>query len=398
MKSIGIGLLIGLAALTRPTEIITCLIPLLWGISFPIKTGIRERFEFIKSNFPIYLLMAFAVLVVGSIQLIYWKYVSGDFLVYSYGAKQTFSWLSPHIKDGLLSYKSGWLVYSPLMILSLIGFWHLRKKAPKVFLLALTFSLLFIYITFSWDIWWYGGSLGSRPMVQAYPILAFPLASLLDKWWKQKWHANFLYFFIPLCIYYNFWLTHQAHLGGKYYVSQMTSAYFWKVLGTYEINENDLKLLDTDEEFRGERKDVYVLFSTDFENFNRIHTCDFPPINGNKSLCVDETFQKSPLFSVSVDPNFADWARGKATFKCPSREWDTWKMAQLIVSFYHDTEIVKSRKIRLHRILKTGDQKTIYLDVKAPKEAFNTVCVQISNGGGSKPLIIDDLAIEVFKE
>ena len=395
-KAIGIGLLVGLAALTRPTEIMTALIPVLWGVSFPLKKGMKDRYGFIREHIWYFILMAVATLAVGSIQMIYWKYVSGNLLVYSYGEKQTFSWLSPHLMDGLFSYRSGWLLYSPLLILSILGFWYLRKKVPQIFLAILAIMIPFTYITFAWDNWWYGGSIGSRAMVQSYALLAFPFAALLDNWWNRKWRKDILYFFIPLCIYYNLWLTHQAHRGGKYFVGQMTNAYFWKVLGTYEKNENDLKLLDTNEEFRGKRQDVKVLFKTGFEDDKDLQTCPFPAINGNKSLCVDQERPFSRLFQANAEPGTFKWLRGQATFKCPSREWDKWRMAQLIVSYHLDKEVVKRKFFRLHRILKSGDQKTLYLDVKAPDKPFNKVGVQIWNGGGPKQLILDDLRIEVF--
>jgi hypothetical protein len=35
------------------------------------------------------------------------------------------------------------------------------------------------WIVASWSTWWYGGSFGMRPFVEALPILAMPLAALL---------------------------------------------------------------------------------------------------------------------------------------------------------------------------------------------------------------------------
>jgi hypothetical protein len=36
--------------------------------------------------------------------------------------------------------------------------------------------MLHAYVAFCWWAWWYGGSLGSRPMIDAYAFLALPLA------------------------------------------------------------------------------------------------------------------------------------------------------------------------------------------------------------------------------
>ena len=63
------------------------------------------------------------------------------------------------------------------LIFALIGFYWLYKYQRKIFPAIFLFSVIFIYICFAWDIWWYGGSLGIRAMVQAYAVLAFPLAA-----------------------------------------------------------------------------------------------------------------------------------------------------------------------------------------------------------------------------
>ena len=50
----------------------------------------------------------------------------------------------------------------------------------------IAFLLIFIYFIFSWWCWWYGGSYGSRPMVETYGILALPLAASFTYLFKKK--------------------------------------------------------------------------------------------------------------------------------------------------------------------------------------------------------------------
>ena len=181
-KALAIGTFIGLAALTRPTEIISCLIPILWGFNFPMGKALKSKFNFIKEHFLKFVTAAIICLTIGFIQLAYWKYASGEWIVYSY-QEYGFSWLRPHLIAGFFSYKSGWLTYTPLMLFSLLGFVFFIRLKKSLFLTFFIFSGLFIYICFAWDVWWYGGSLGQRAMVQAYPVLVFPLAALLT-WLK----------------------------------------------------------------------------------------------------------------------------------------------------------------------------------------------------------------------
>src|SRR6478736_5064464 len=183
LKAALIGIICGWATLTRPTEIISVIIPLVWGIyDLP---SLRARFQFIGQQLPQFIIAGFFFVLVGSIQIMYWKYVTGDLLVYSY-QDQSFSWLAPHINKGFFSHQSGWLFYTPVMVFSLIGFYWLYKQHPRFFPAIFLFSLLFIYICFAWDIWWYGGRLGIRAMVQAYAVLAFPMAAFTQFMQQKK--------------------------------------------------------------------------------------------------------------------------------------------------------------------------------------------------------------------
>jgi hypothetical protein len=399
-NALAIGGLVGLGALIRPTEILMCLIPVLWGIEFPLLAGVRKRIQFLLEHWKHLALAVIVCGLIGFTQLAYWKYVTGEWLVYSYGDQQGFSWLRPHLKQGLFSYRSGWLVYTPLMIFSLIGIWHLFREKKAYAALLLLYSLVFIYVTFAWDIWWYGGSLGQRAMVQAYALLALPLAafiqhSLSSTWWKYGFVACLVAGF-----YLNLWWTHQAHRGGMFMVEQMNCAYFWKVLGRLQKpNEEVLKLIDTNSpNFDGIRSDLRVLASNDFEKDSTNGPCEMPPIQGQKSFCLGATQQHSPELSAPLASGDASWVRGSGVFRCKNKEWNIWLSAQLVITFFNGDEIAHVRKIRLYRFLNDGQTKPIFLDVKAPKKAFTRVGMQVWNAEGTLPLAIDELKLEAFNQ
>lgn len=399
LKAIGIGLVIGFAALVRPTEIICALIPLLWGLQTPLKASLSEKLVFFKKNA---LLLSLAVLtcgLVGSLQLIYWKAVAGDWIVYSY-QDQGFSWLRPHLFNGLLSYRSGWLLYTPMMIFALLGFKHLSKHWNALYLSLLIYTGLFIYITFAWDIWWYGGSLGQRAMVQAYPVLAFPLAAFVDSALKTKIWKYIFGFIALLFIYLNLWWTHQAHWGGLFMVEQMNRAYFWDVLGRFkEPDGESLKLLDTNEPgFYGVRKNVRELLYEDFEKDTSTALCEVPVIEGQKSGCLDANRQNLPIYSVPLATGDAGWVRASAVFRCRNKEWTVWLGAQFQLFFYNGDEILKTEQIRVYRFLNDGETKSLFFDIKLPKATFDRVGVSVWNGGGVLPLAVDQLKIEAFDE
>lgn len=387
-----IGILVGWAALTRPTDIISAIIPLAWGIRS--RADFSERINFWLRHWPKLALAGALTAAIGFIQLAYWKYVSGEWIVYSY-QDQGFSWLRPHVLNGLFSYRAGWLVYSPVMIFALIGFVPLARQQPRLWPVALVFCCLYMYITFAWDIWWYGGSLGQRAMVQSYPVWALAMAAFIE--WISRQKRVFQAVFLAaaaLLVWYNLWLTHHAHKGGLLKVGEMNKAYFWKILGKSEVEENAIKLLDTKDEVRSERQDVVLLYSNDFEADSV--RCPLPAISGNNSLFLDEARQSSPVYNIPLPGGEARWIRATARFRCEQKEWDVWKMTQWVVRFSNKGQKVKENMIRIYRLLDSGQTRELYIDAKLPKKPFDRIEVFFWNAGSLKLLLVDDLQVESF--
>ena len=382
-----IGCFVGLATLSRPTEIIIVLIPLLWGA-----TSLKQRLEFLQKNKRHVLTAAIIVFCFGLIQLTYWKYTTGSWMVYSY-QDQGFSWTSPHIKDGLISAKAGWLIYSPIMIFSLLGFWWTKiYRNPLAFCLG--FTLLFLYITWSWDIWWYGGGLGQRAIIQAYPILAFPMGFFFTKTLKSNWIKWSISLFFSAFVFYNLWLTHQAHLGGLLRTGQMTKAYLTHILFKTSVDQESEKLLDTNEWFRGELKDFRVLKVENFEEQKWASDCT--ALDGNNSLCVTGDVEYSQIVDVEAKGLEYSWIRARANFVTKIKEHDIWKMTQFTIQLKQDEKIVKRKMIRVQRTLNENTAKELSLDIRVPSKPFNQIEVYFWNPGSTTSLIVDNLEISAF--
>jgi hypothetical protein len=387
-----IGLVVGIMALTRPTEVVAILIPLLWGVSG--EKSMRKRVRTLQNKWPQILIVGTAALLIGSIQLVYWKYVSDNWIVYSY-EDQGFSWLSPHLIDGMFSYRSGWLVYTPIMLVSLIGFGFLYRRAPHLFHACIVVSGIFMYITWAWDIWWYGGSLGQRAMVQLYPVLAFPLAASVDWVLLSKPRKYVGLSVLVVCIYYNLWLTHQAHRGGLLEVGQMNKAYFWHILGRYKVPPETRFLLDNAEVYRGVA-DGDVAYNSDFEDLVHAYSCDLVPVSGNSAVCVGPEHLSSGLIPFTIPPK-THWLRASATFRGGQREWDPWKMSQFTLHLMRDGHILKSRAIRIHRVLEDGATQTYASDISIPDDLeYEVGAVELIHFGSAHNLLMDDLQVIAY--
>jgi hypothetical protein len=172
-----IGLVIGIATISRPTEAIMLFIPLLWKMS-----GNVSKWKFFKVH-PSYLVFTGTGVLIGIFpQLIYWKSTAGTW-VYDVGSKWDFA--SPHFKV-LFGWEVGWFIYTPVALLFVTGLFFMKDFPFRI--AVLTFCLINIYIIISWHEWKYGATYSCRALSQSYPVFALPLASLLQKifyGWKK---------------------------------------------------------------------------------------------------------------------------------------------------------------------------------------------------------------------
>lgn len=391
---IRIGLLIGLIILIRPTEIISILIPLLWGMEGISFGAIKKQLKYLSTQYKQVLLTSVAVIAIGSIQIIYWLYVTGEPLVYSYEEKG-FSWLAPHFKSYMFSTRSGWLMYTPLLLFSFLGLIPFLKYGKNK-VMVLLFFFLSLYITSAWDIWWYGGS-GGRAMIQSYPVILIPFATLIERLQYTKFIKWLLVPFMLLFVYINIWFTYNAHKGEGLYSANggMTKAFYWNVIGRVHVNDEIFKLQDTKEVYIGTLKDKELLYKNDF---NDLDSNISGMLNNSKALFMGPR-SSSPEFAFNFyNENNKQWIRTSALYKVGIIEHEYWQMMQLIVKFTKAGNVVQERILRIPRFLGNGETKEIYLDCPIPKEPFDSIIIIYWNGGSDKHVTIDDLKVWSFNE
>ncbi|MEI6311465.1 MAG: hypothetical protein WCP57_04305 [Bacteroidota bacterium] len=389
------GLLCGLVTITRPTEIISLIIPLGWGIAS--MEDAKKRIRFFIDHKIMMLLYVLCFVTVGSIQLIYWKYVSGSFLVYSY-QKQGFDWLHTHVFECLFSVKAGWITYSPIFIFAIVGIYFTYKNHRKIFFASLIFAVLFAYLCFSWSEWWYGWSLGQRAMIQSYPIWAIFLSAFYQWLLHQKIFFRRSFFAITvLFTYYSFWLIHQCHHGQLFHGPEMSKAYYWEILGKWSIEKNKLTLLDTKYFYEGTPKNIDTIYKNNFESDTSINARITDTSTLNKVIYLDQSKQVSAIYTINQN-NIQSKKIYKlsADIHCVYKEWNTWKMPQFICRFYENGKMVQESFIRVDRLLQDNYTQRIYFYVKKPSKKFTEIQVQFNNKESDKSIEIDNLLIENF--
>lgn len=224
------ALFLGWLVLIRPTNIVVGFYLL---FALYEKEGSLQRV--FRTNTILAALVAFLPIAP---QLLFWRLTAGEWVHYSY-EQEAFYWLNPHIWEGLFSYRNGWLLYTPIMGLALIGIWIIRKQSRWMAVAISGIALIHVYITFSWWCWYYGGSLSIRPMIDIYPLLAFGLAAFVA-WTLRRpiWTWGLVGSLIIVLIWNNLLQIKYANLG-VITDSTMTREAFWATC----MNPNQPKYL-----------------------------------------------------------------------------------------------------------------------------------------------------------
>lgn len=127
--------------------------------------------------------------LVYSLQVLVWHVVYGQWIVsnpYQAGAGIGFDWLKPNVFGVLFSTNRGLFLWSPLVLLAVIGWWYLRRiDTPLTGFVALCFVLQ-LYIVASWGAWSGAAAFGQRFFTNFFGAFALGLAALLDHA-HQKW-------------------------------------------------------------------------------------------------------------------------------------------------------------------------------------------------------------------
>lgn len=220
-----ISTVFGLICLTRPTSSIIILPALLWPLTIQrlsLKAELSSLFLSVKSL----LLFTVPVILCALIQFSYWSYAGGSWILDSYGNPgEGFDLLTPHTIPFLFSFRSGWLLYTPLMGFVFIFLTVKSFKGDFLMGIILSYTFLFIYIASSWTNWWYGGSFSQRPMIEAYVLLSFPLAGLVNYSFFQR--GKFPIALVMVCFFVlSIWQTKQAK-SGVIPAETNTSAYYF---------------------------------------------------------------------------------------------------------------------------------------------------------------------------
>jgi len=237
-----VGLIGGLIILVRPSNGIIFILFPLWQVD-SVSAIISRLKLFMYKSLKLVLIALIACLVFVP-QIIYWKYVTGDYFYYSYGVERFF-FNDPAFLQGLFSYRKGWLVYTPVMTFALIGIIVLFFRHRKFFWPVAVFTFLNLYVIWSWWCWWYGGGFGQRALIESYAVLSIPLAAFTKYIFEKKLVFRISFLIIIAClISLNIFQTRQYYKGTIHWDAMNKKTYWDSYFrlkirpGFYDMVEN----------------------------------------------------------------------------------------------------------------------------------------------------------------
>jgi len=271
---IALGVSITLITLVKPSEIVIGLIPLLWNVT-SVKALIQKLSILFSNKKALFVTIGICFLIALP-QMLYWHHETGKFIYDSYNNPGVgLDYFSPHILNVLFSYRKGWLLYTPIMVFSLIGFYFLYKNNKQIFYALTAYFLISFYIIASWTEWWYGAAFSTRPLITVYPVLAISLGYFLLFIQKRKLIVKII--FAGLAAFFIFlnqfqWWQYKNYILDPY---RTTKEYYWATFLKTHVSESERELLMVYRNFSGKmeftNQDKYqesVFLTEDFDEGN----------------------------------------------------------------------------------------------------------------------------------
>ncbi|HRH66698.1 MAG TPA: hypothetical protein PLU53_10415 [Bacteroidia bacterium] len=406
------GLVMGWMILSRPSEIVCLLLPLLWNVYDT--QSLKKKIQLIKNHMShVWLLIACGIAVFIP-QFIYWYKVTGSPLFFSYQRTEGFDFLKPHILNVLFSFKKSLLIYTPLLIFTIIGLIRMRKYNKSIQPAIVLYALANFYLLASWAAWWNGGSFGMRYFSESYAVMALPLGYLLNETGTRRfWMKAVTFLSISFFVFLNLFQTWQF-LHWIIPDDRMTYAYYKKIFLNTKVTDEDKKLMEVQRSFEAEDKflndTLYSPYTLAYYNFDQPKLPSFIENkfesefhhSGLRSFKLDTARNYSPKYKIPyyklVKPGKDHvWLRISLYYFTPG---DIHKdPASIVINMPHKKYNLKYRGYDFERQeFVPGQWNKIIAEYMTPfpyneKDFFEFYVWYRGNG---TPVYIDDFKIEVY--
>jgi len=179
LSAAALGAALGLLALVRATNLMLLVFCLLVGVER--RNDLLRRVRSLLGHLDLVSVGAGVFLLVLMPQAAYWYRITRALLVDPYREQgQYLDLFHPHLEGVLFSVSKGLFFWTPLLILAVAGLPLLLRTARTVFVSAVVYLAVAVWVVASWSIWSYGYSFGMRALIDELPVFALGLAALIE--------------------------------------------------------------------------------------------------------------------------------------------------------------------------------------------------------------------------
>ena len=317
--------------------------------------------------------------------------------------------LAPWLWQVLFSIKNGWLIYSPVVLLALPGFYILSERNKPLFYASFLYSLVFMLLLASSPDVTAPNNFSQARMTEIYAVLFLPLGYFLNWVLEGKWLRKSVFILIfTMLIFLNLFQTWQYRvkiLNPWFTTTEYYKAIFLKTnidrntrslqefnymdMGSFLANEGDFNIT------------TKMFF--DFENgppgYDQ-HIQEVFAYSGRKAFRLDTGLQFTPGGTLKFRELPASYPLGLRLSAMVYSETDFKKVpAHMIMSLQHKGQSYRYQPLDLQELnLVSGKWNRIKLDYVIPRaydpddEFVSTIWYS-----GDKALYIDDLKLELFE-
>jgi hypothetical protein len=321
------ALVFGLTTCIRPTQAIWGIIPLLL---------LFQEYKFSQLFWRKLLLFPLFAVLWNIPQLLYWYFIGGKLLMHNLHTEEIIL-IDPNLFKFLFSFKKGWLLYSPIFILALVGFRSLYRKNKQLAGPLLICLVLSIYVLSSWECWWYAASYGQRVLVDYYPLLAIPLASMLMALCRSTFRIIIGILFTSSCIILNVVQSYQFYRG-YVHLDRMTKNHYNYVFGRIDIpnyTEKHLEINRSNTNWPSEVTEDALYSMEEKRIFNLTsplivqpkHDLGIGRINLLEKLKTDETLLEVRITCKTSDSTKSSLLRLETISKYNCYSWDNFEVS-----------------------------------------------------------------------
>ena len=296
-----LGVMLGLTILISPADFAVILIPFFWNVMD--RNSFIEKMKFFKKHIQ-QVALSFLLMIMLLAPLFFaWNFFMNEFHYFGYSGKGLVYLLARYFWQVLFSFKNGWLIYTPLMIFLVAGFYMLGEKNKKIYYPVFFLFLVNFFYFSSWSSFHSHVNLGFQALVPTYVILSIPigylLSYILDRGIFSKIFAGLVFGFFVILNLLQTW----QYEKGILIPDVMNAGYYSALFGrtsvpVMEMIKIDYSRVNPDILLTEEREfKKSELLTYDFENRSAdySHHLEGEIVkNGKNALQLDSTFQFSP--------------------------------------------------------------------------------------------------------